>query len=84
MSRTLTQTQIDWSFIRNRMQVQPHQPLPSYPGNLKADLVRCAKLQQHHQAETAFELAQEIARNTTDCDPEIAYWFFRLLSLIAN
>lgn len=82
MHQSLTQPQVDWSPIRQRMQLQSGQQLPVYPGNLKTDLIRCAGLRLHSKAETAFQLAQEIARNTTDCDPEIAYWFSRLVSLI--
>nr|RNJ69593.1 MAG: hypothetical protein EDM05_09490 [Leptolyngbya sp. IPPAS B-1204] len=82
MSQSTTQTRVDWSPIRRRMQVQPDQPLPVYPGNLKVDLIRCAGLMLHPKAEPIFRLAQEIARSTTDCDPEIAYWFSRLVALI--
>lgn len=82
MNRTLTPIKVDWSLIRQRMQAQPDQPLPIYPGNLKVDLIRCAGLTLHPKAETAFQLAQEIAQSTTTCDPEIAYWFSRLVSLV--
>lgn len=71
--QSLTQAEMDWSPIRQRLQLQSGQQLPVYPVNLKADLIRCAGLTLHDKAETAFQLAQEIARSTTDCDPEIAY-----------
>ncbi len=82
MNQFLTQTKVDWSPIRQQMQSQPGQPLPVYPGNLKTDLIRCAGLTLNDKAETVFQLAQEIARSTTACDPEIAYWFSRLATLL--
>ena len=82
MSQSTTQARVDWSPISQRMQVQPDQPLPIYPGNLKVDLIRCAGLMLHPKAEPIFQLAQEIARSTTDRNPEIAYWFSRLVALI--
>lgn len=82
MNQLVTQTDVDWSLIHQSMQLRPGQPLPVYPGNLKTDLIRCAGLTLNDKAETAFQLAQEIARNTTLCDPEVTYWFSRLVSLI--
>jgi hypothetical protein len=84
MNQILTESrpQISWDVIQQQMQSRPNQPLPTYPGNLKVALIRCAGLPLHGKADIAFQLAQEIARNTTYCDPEIAYWFSRLVSLI--
>ncbi len=84
MRQTLTPSpaKVDWSLIRQRMQAQPGQPLPVYPGNLKTDLIRCTGLPFNEKTEAAFQLAQDIARSTTACDLEIAYWFSRLVSLI--
>lgn len=83
MSQTFTPPQVNWSLICQRMQTHPDRPLPVYPGNLKTDLIRCAGLTLNSKAEAAFQLAQEIARNTT-CDSEIAYWFSRLTTLLES
>lgn len=84
MKPSLTQPSVDWSPIQQRMQLPPGQSLPVYPGNLKTDLIRCAGLTLNDKAEAVFELAQDIARYTTACDPEIAYWFSRLATLLES
>lgn len=60
------------------------QRLPSYCGDLKTALLNHAGLLNHPKGEKAFQLAREIARLTTYCDPEIVYWFSRLISLMDN
>ncbi|MCL1471813.1 hypothetical protein [Argonema antarcticum] len=73
---------IDWSPIVDRMRVKEGERLPSYPGDLKTALLDRAGLSDRAKGEEAYQLAREIARLTTCCDPEIAYWFSRLVSLI--
>lgn len=73
---------IDWQPLLDRLQRSDDQHLPTYPGNLKAALLAHAGLTNHPKAEAAYQLAIEIARLTTCCDPEIIYWFSRLISLL--
>lgn len=81
-SSLTTESEIDWSPVLNQMRQTVKQQLPSYPGDLKTALLHRAGLQNHPQGETAFQLAREISRLTTCCDPEITYWFARLIALI--
>jgi hypothetical protein len=81
-SSLITENEIDWSPVLNQMRQTMNQRLPSYPGDLKTALLHQAGLQNHSQGEAAFQLAREISRLTTCCDPEITYWFARLISLI--
>ncbi|MDX2098748.1 MAG: hypothetical protein SFW36_13305 [Leptolyngbyaceae cyanobacterium bins.59] len=81
MEQKLTVTHlIDWQPILLRC-VQTH-TLPTYPGDLKADLLAHAGLSNHAKGEQAYQIAVEIARLTTCCDPEIVYWFARLITLL--
>lgn len=82
MSANLTVKEVDWSPILNQLQRLDAQSLPTYPGDLKAALLHHAVLNSHPKAETVYQLASDIARLTTHCDPEIIYWFSRLLPLI--
>jgi hypothetical protein len=43
-----------------------------------------AGLTNHPKGPEAYQIAVEIARLTTCCDPEIVYWFSRLASLITS
>lgn len=71
---------IDWQPIL--AQLTEIKGIPQYPGDLKAALLDHAGLSQHPKGEQAYQLAVEITRLTTCCDPEIIYWFSRLISLI--
>ncbi|MFB2919061.1 hypothetical protein [Aerosakkonema funiforme] len=82
MSSSFIVGQIDWSPIVERMRVKQGERLPSYPGDLKTALLDRAGLKDRAKAEDAYNLAREIARLTTYCDPEITYWFSRLVSLM--
>ncbi|MEP0900999.1 hypothetical protein [Nodosilinea sp. FACHB-13] len=73
---------IDWQPILNQMQPTDGQSLPVYPGDLKAALLHHAGMTRHPKGEATFQLAREIARLTTCCDPEVAYWFSRLVELV--
>lgn len=75
-------TKIDWQPLLDRLQFQGEKHLPYYLGDLKADLLAHAGLNDHAKGETAYQLAVEIARLTTCCDPEIIYWFSRLVDLM--
>jgi hypothetical protein len=77
-----TESEIDWQPLLDRLQRSDDQHLPLYPGNLKAALLAHAGLTNHPKAEAVYQLATEIARLTTCCDPEIIYWFSRLISLM--
>ncbi|WP_235018943.1 hypothetical protein [Tolypothrix sp. NIES-4075] len=55
--------------------------MPTYSGDLKTALLNLAKLMNYPKGEQAYQLASEIARLTTYSDPEIVYWFSRLVSL---
>jgi hypothetical protein len=82
MRTSLAINEIDWSPILNRLQRVDAHSLPTYPGDLKAALLHQAALNDHPKAETVYQLASDIARLTTHCDPEIIYWFSRLLPLV--
>ncbi|MEP0907407.1 hypothetical protein NC969_17995 [Leptolyngbya subtilissima ST-M1] len=73
---------VDWQPILNQMHLADGQKLPVYPGDLKAALLDHAGMTHHPKGEATFQLAREIARLTTCCDPEITYWFSRLVELI--
>lgn len=81
MSYSSTLNEIDWSPILEQMQTEG-QSFPTYPGDLKAALLSHARLSHHPKAEELYQLAREISRLTTCCDPEIVYWFSRLVPLI--
>jgi|GEM_PF-2985034 len=73
---------IDWQPILNQMQQDEGKRVPIYPGDLKAALLRHAGMTHHPEGEAIYQLAREIARLTTCCDPEITYWFSRLVELV--
>lgn len=79
---TTTKQAIDWSPILSKIQRLDGHGLPAYPGDLKAALLHHAQLNKHPKAEMVYQLASDIARLTTHCDPEIVYWFSQLLPLI--
>ena len=82
MNTSLTANEIDWSPILNQLERKNAQCLPTYPGDLKMALLQHAHLNGHPKADLIYQLASDIARLTTHCDPEIIYWFSRLLSLV--
>ena len=82
MSTSLAINGIDWSPVVNQLQRVDAQSLPTYPGDLKTALLHHARLSGHPKADTVYQLASDIARLTTHCDPEIIYWFSRLLPLV--
>lgn len=71
---------IDWQPVLSQL-VRDHYLL-TYPGDLKADLLQHAGLSNHPQADAVYQMALEISRLTTCCDPEIIYWFSRLVLLL--
>ncbi len=73
---------IDWNPILSQMSYVEGQTLPTYPGNLKKALLSYTGLTNYPKGEEAYEIARDIARFTTYSDPEIVYWFSRLISLI--
>jgi hypothetical protein len=73
---------IDWNPVLSRIQWLEGQSLPTYPGDLKTALLNHAGLVNNPKGEEAYEFAREIARLTTYSDPEIIYWFSRLVSLM--
>jgi hypothetical protein len=75
---------IDWSPILQSIHSQSDQSLPAYPGDLKAALLNHSGLAHHSKGSEAYQIAVEIARLTTCCDPEIVYWFSRLTSLMSS
>ncbi len=75
---------IDWSPILHSLHSSNRQTLPAYPGDLKAVLLNHAGLANHPKGSEAYQIAVEIARLTTCCDPEIVYWFSRLASLMSS
>lgn len=75
---------IDWSPILRSIRYGCGETLPTYPGELKAALLHHAGLANHPKGPEAYQIAVEIARLTTCCDPEIVYWFSRLASLITS
>ncbi|MBD3884884.1 hypothetical protein IFO70_24420 [Phormidium tenue FACHB-886] len=80
--QNLTARDIDWNPILQRIQIAEGQRLPTYPGDLKAALLAHSGLDDHPKAEEAYQLAREISRLSTCCDPEIVYWFSRLVALL--
>lgn len=82
MDSHVTNKKIDWNPILCQIDLKKGHSLPSYNGDLKTDLLNHAGLTNHPKGEEAYQLAREIARLTTYCDPEIVYWFSRLISLI--
>ena len=82
MNANFTLNAIDWSPILNQIQRADDQSLPVYTGDLKAALLQHAGLSDHPKADAMYQFASDIARLTTHCDPEIVYWFSRLLSLV--
>ena len=79
-----TACDIDWNPILQRIQIEEGHQLPTYPGDLKAALLAHAGLDHHSKAkgEEVYQLAREISRLSTCCDPEIVYWFSRLIVLL--
>ncbi|GJD19826.1 hypothetical protein RIVM261_047820 [Rivularia sp. IAM M-261] len=73
---------IDWNPILNRIRWIEGQRLPSYPGNLKTALLNHTGLKNHPKGREIYQLACEIARLTTFSDPEIVYWFSRIVSVM--
>ncbi|MDZ7958652.1 MAG: hypothetical protein RMY34_12360 [Aulosira sp. DedQUE10] len=82
MNLHVTSNQIDWNPIISRMQYTEGHSLPTYSGDLKTALLNHVGLTNHPKGEEAYQLAREMARLTTFCDPEIVYWFSRLVSLM--
>ncbi|MBW4691808.1 MAG: hypothetical protein KME27_08555 [Lyngbya sp. HA4199-MV5] len=82
MSTNMTIQNLDWSTILSKMQPPNEHSLPVYPGDLKTALLQHTQLSKHPKAEMVYQLASDIARLTTHCDPEIVYWFSRLLPLV--
>ncbi|MGI0487835.1 hypothetical protein ACN4EK_20535 [Pantanalinema rosaneae CENA516] len=80
MTKPLIVGSIDWQPVLSQL-VRNHRSL-IYPGDLKAALLQHAGLSNHPQAEATYQLAIEISRLTTCCDPEVIYWFSRLVSLL--
>lgn len=74
--------EIDWNPILQKMQVEAGQSLPSYPGDLKTALLNHVGLIDQAVGEASYQLAAEIAQTSTDCDPEITYWFSQLIFLL--
>ncbi|WP_202815028.1 hypothetical protein [Leptolyngbya sp. NIES-2104] len=77
----MSYTEIDWQPFLDRLQYRNGDRLPVYPGNLKADLLAYSGLTGDAQGEMVYQLAVEISRLTTCCEPEIIYWFSRLIRL---
>ena len=73
---------IDWNPILSRIQWIEGHSLPVYPGDLKKALLDYVGLTNNPKAEAAFQLAREIARLTTYSDPEIIYWFSRIVPVM--
>ncbi|MGI2906366.1 hypothetical protein [Tolypothrix sp. VBCCA 56010] len=82
MNSHITASKIDWNPILCRIEYTEGKSLPTYPGDLKTALLNLAKLMNYRKGEQAYQLASEIARLTTYSDPEIVYWFSRLVSLM--
>jgi hypothetical protein len=80
--QNLNGSKLDWEPLYNRVQQLEGKRLPSYIGNLKTALINHVGLSQDAHGEAAYQLAVEISRLTTYCDPEIIYWFSRLMELI--
>ncbi|BAY62168.1 hypothetical protein NIES22_22370 [Calothrix brevissima NIES-22] len=84
MNSHVTHQKIDWNPILCQIDFKIGHSLPTYNGDLKTALLNHAGLTNHPKGEEAYQLAREIARLTTYCDPEIVYWFSRLVSLMNN
>lgn len=84
MSCHSTFDSLDWSPILSQMHRVNCESLPTYPGELKAVLLNHAGLGGHPKGDALYQLAQELAQLTTYCDPEIVYWFSRLMPLIGE
>ncbi|MBW4657827.1 MAG: hypothetical protein KME15_04075 [Drouetiella hepatica Uher 2000/2452] len=82
MQNSTVQNSIDWTPILQHISTEEEHRLPTYPGDLKAALLARAGLTDHPKGEEAYQLAREISRLSTCCDPEIVYWFSRLVSLL--
>lgn len=74
--------EIDWNPILCQIKSTKAHSLPTYIGDLKTALLNHAGLTNHPKGEEIYQLAREISRLTTYCDPEIVYWFSRLVSLL--
>jgi hypothetical protein len=73
---------IDWNPILRQLDTERR--LPTYPGDLKTAVLKHAGLLNHPKGEAAYQLAVEISRLSTCCDPEVIYWFSRLTELLAQ
>lgn len=65
-------------------QLVPQQDRLTYQGDLKTALLEHSGLSHHPKGEQIYQLATEISRLTTCCDPEVIYWFSRLAALLAK
>ncbi|OUL18232.1 hypothetical protein BV372_34325 [Nostoc sp. T09] len=82
MDIPVTSNKVDWNPILCQIKYRKGHSLPAYTGDLKIALLNHVGLTNHSKGEEAYQLAREIARLTTCSDPEIVYWFSRLVSLI--
>ncbi|BAZ37064.1 hypothetical protein NIES4101_29850 [Calothrix sp. NIES-4101] len=73
---------IDWNPLLSRIEWVEGKSVPTYPGDLKTALLNHAGLISHPKGNEAYQLACEIARLTTYCDPEIIYWFSRIIAVM--
>ncbi|BAZ08668.1 hypothetical protein NIES4071_04730 [Calothrix sp. NIES-4071] len=73
--------EIDWKPVLSRIRWVEGQRLPTYPGNLKTALLNHVGLTNDPKGAEIYQIACEIARLTTFSDPEIVYWFSRILSV---
>ena len=81
INQNLKTSKIDWAPLFDRVQPVAGKTLPTYPGDLKTALLTHAGLSNDSQGEAMYQLAVEISRLTTCCDPEVIYWFSRLVEL---
>jgi len=81
INQNLKGSKIDWTPLFDRVQPVAGKSLPAYPGDLKMALLTHARLSQGSQGEAMYQLAVEISRLSTCCDPEVIYWFSRLVEL---
>lgn len=84
MPNRFTVKGIDWTPILCRIRLESGQTLPTYPGNLKIALLEHAGLTDHPKADEAYQTAVDIAKLTTESDPEIVYWFSRIAPLMTQ
>ena len=84
MDSYVSDKKIDWNPILCQIKSEKGHQLPIYNGDLKTALLNHAGLTNHPKGEEAYQLAREIARLTTYCDPEIVFWFSRLVSLMKD